>query len=101
MSYSTKLSRLPLCIFTGIFLLTIKVENIEYNSVLVATPNEGGEVEFCKRGVILTHIIHWLGPPLFLPWCSTAVQAVYSGRFAKGPCQGSTLPAVSLELAID
>ena len=73
------------------FLLTIKVGNIEYNSVLVATLNEGGEVEFCNRGVILTLIIHWLGPPLFLQRCSTAMLAVYSGRLAKGPSRRSNL----------
>jgi len=73
------------------FLLTFKVGNIEYNSVLVATLNEGGEVEFCNRGVILNLIIHWLGPPLFLPRCSTAMLAVYRGRLAKGPYRGRSL----------
>jgi len=55
----------------------------------VASPTERLEVEFLKGGVILTLIIHWLGPPLFLPWSSTAMVAVYSGRSAKGPYQES------------
>jgi len=44
-----------------------------------------------NRVVILTLIIHWLGPPLTLPWSSTAMLAVYSGRLAKGPYQESSL----------
>jgi len=73
------------------FLLNIKVVNIECNSVLVATLNEGGEEEFCNRWVILTLIIHWLGPASFSPWCSPAMLAVNSRRLAKGPYQGSNL----------
>jgi len=44
-----------------------------------------------SRGVILTLVIHWLGPTLFLLWCSTAMLAVFSGRLAKGPYQGNNL----------
>jgi len=41
--------------------------------------------------VILTLIIHWLGPLLSLPRCSTATLAVYSGRLAKCPDQEGNL----------
>jgi len=37
--------------------------------------------------VISTLTIHWLGPPLFLPWCSQAKLAIWSERLAKGPYQ--------------
>jgi len=43
-----------------------------------------------NRVVILTLIIHWLGPLLSLPRCSTAML-VYSGRLAKCPDQESNL----------
>jgi len=45
-------------------------------------------------------LIHWLGPPLFLPWCSEATLAIWNERLAKGPYQKNTLPAVRLKPAI-
>ena len=33
--------------------------------------------------------IHWLGPPLFLPWCSEATLSIWSERLPEGPYQGS------------
>jgi len=42
---------------------------------------------FKNRGVILTLIVHWLGPPLFLPWCSEATLAIWSEGLAQGPYQ--------------
>jgi len=55
---------------------------------------------FNNRGVILTLIIHWLGPPLFLPRCSEAKLAIWSERLAKGPYQTNTPPTVRLKPAI-
>jgi len=37
-----------------------------------AALNENGEVDNDNREVILTLIIHWFGPQLFLPQCSKA-----------------------------
>jgi len=37
--------------------------------------------------VILTLIIHWLAPPLLLPWCFEATLAIWSERLAKGSYQ--------------
>jgi len=53
-----------------------------------------------NRGMILTLIIHWLEPPLFLPWCSEAKLAIWSERLAKGQYQKNNSPAVRLEPAI-
>jgi len=53
-----------------------------------------------KREVILTLIIHCLGPPLFLSWCSEATLAIWSERLAKGPYQTNFPPTVRLEPAI-
>jgi len=44
---------------------------------------------FNKCGVILTLIIHWLGPPLSLPRNSKATLAIWGERLAKGPYQES------------
>jgi len=55
---------------------------------------------FDSHGVILTLIIHWLGPPLFLPWCSEVMLAIWNKGLAKGLYQKNTPPAVRLEPAI-
>jgi len=47
-------------------------------------------------GVILTVIIHWLGPPLFLPRCSEPTLAIWSERLAKTPYQKNTMPTLGL-----
>jgi len=49
---------------------------------------------------ILTLIIHWLGPPLFLPWWSEHTRAIWSERLAIDPYQKNTPPTVRLEPAI-
>jgi len=38
---------------------------------------------FNNRGAILTLIIHWLGPPLFLPWCAEATLVSWSEGLAE------------------
>jgi len=53
-----------------------------------------------NHGVTLTPIIHWLRPPLFLPWCFRATLAIWSERFARDPNQKNTTPTVRLEPAI-
>ena len=55
---------------------------------------------FNNCGVILTLIIHWLDPPLFLPWCSEAMLPSWSERLAKGPYQRNTPPIVICRLQI-
>jgi len=48
----------------------------------------------------MTLIIHWLGPPLFLPWCSEATLAIWNERLIEGPYQKNISPAVRLKLSI-
>jgi len=46
---------------------------------------------------MLTLIIHWLGSPLYLPWCSEATLVIWSERLAKGLYQTNTSSAVILK----
>jgi len=56
---------------------------------------------FDSRGVILTLIIHWLRPPLFLPQRSEPTLAIWSERLAKSPYQENNRPAMRLEPVIN
>jgi len=65
-----------------------------------AALNEKGRWIFNNCGVMSTLIIHWLGSPLFFPWCSEATLAIWSARLAKGPYYKNTPPAMKLEPVI-
>jgi len=55
---------------------------------------------FNNHRVILTLIIHWLGPLLSLPWGFEATLAVWGERRAKDPCQKNTPLVVRLKPAL-
>jgi len=63
----------------------------------VSTIQGGG---FNNRGMILTLIIRWLRPPLFLLRCPEAMLAIWSERLTKCLYQENTPPAVRLEPVI-
>ena len=50
--------------------------------------------------MILTLIIHWLGPLLSLPWGFETTLAVWGERRAKDPCQKNTPLVVRLKRAV-
>jgi len=47
----------------------------------------------------VVQIIHWLTPPIILPWWFEPKPAIWSERLAKSPYQKNTSPAVGLEPA--